>query len=379
MRYKQVRNTLTEIPVIGQGCMGIGGYMSRDTTNDEEYIRALRFGIDCGMSMIDTAESYGCGYSEELAGRAAAGIRDKVFIATKVSPENLSYNNVIISAENSLKRLKTDYIDLYQIHWPNPGISLHETMAAMEKLVEQGKIRFIGICNFSLKGLTKVEENLKKNTIFSVQTEYNLFDRSIEENILPYCEQRGITVMAYSPLDQGRVADSYTRVESLKRIANKYNKTIAQVALQWIISRPVVVAIPKSVNGRHTKENADAADLELTQADIEEINRVFRQDVLQISVDKICVITGGQGNRQVYQTIEEAVENKLEFVPSPAELAEDIKNGDMLKPVRVVKRKTESDQYEYDLIEGRIRYWAWVIAHKGKLPVPAYVMHGLKY
>ena len=192
--------------------------------------------------------------------RAVEGVRNKVFIATKVSPENLSYDDVIRSAERSLHRLKTDYIDLYQIHWPNPKIPVSETMHAMEQLVTEGKIRFIGVSNFSLKELKEEEKYLPKHPIVSTQTEYNLFDRTIENDILPYCEQKGILTIAYSPLDQGRIASGDDKIKRLKVIADKYNKTIAQIALNWLIAHPTVITIPKATNPNHIKENATSAD-----------------------------------------------------------------------------------------------------------------------
>ena len=160
MRYVKLGKTMTEIPVIGQGCMGIGGYLSRDTTHDAWSLHALKIGIDLGMTFLDTAEGYGSGHSEELVGQAVQGIRDKICIATKVSPENLSYNDVISAAEGSLRRLRTDYIDLYQIHWPNPTIPVSETIRALERLLHDGKIRNIGLCNFSLREIKEMADVL---------------------------------------------------------------------------------------------------------------------------------------------------------------------------------------------------------------------------
>ena len=136
--------------LIGQGCMGIGGEFEKDDTQQVEHVRALQYGIDLGLNFLDTAEIYSDGYSEELVGRAVKGNRDRVFISTKFSPENSSYKDVLKAAEGSLRRLNTDYIDLYQAHWPNPKISVAETMAAMEKLLADGKIRQIGLSNLSL-------------------------------------------------------------------------------------------------------------------------------------------------------------------------------------------------------------------------------------
>lgn len=373
MKYKELGKKHTEIPAIGQGCMGIGGYLSIDSHQDDNQAKALRLGIELEMNFIDTAEAYGDGHSEELVGRVIEEIRDKVFIASKVSPEHLSYDDLLLAAENSLRRLKTDYIDLYQVHWPNPKVPIDETMRAMEQLVREGKVRYVGVSNFSLRQFKVAQAAFSENEIVSVQVEYSLFDRNIENSILPYCESEGITTIAYSPLNQGQIAGDNKKAQALEMIANRYNRSMAQVALNWLISHPSVIAIPKATNPIHIRENASAADFELSDEDFEEINRVFTRECIYAPTDRIRVIAGGRGNRQVYKTIDEALENELGFVPSPLDLAQDIRKGEVLKPVKVTESTDESGKYDYDLIEGRIRYWAWVIAHKGEKAIPVYI------
>ncbi len=370
MLIKQLGTTVARVSAIGQGTgesfwkSPIGGTRKADL---------LRMGIECGMNLIDTAEGYGDGVSEEVVAKAIEGIRNEVFVATKVSPENLSYDALLRAAEGSLLRLRTDYIDLYQVHWPNPGIPIPETMRAMEQLVQEGKVKYIGVSNFTLKQLQLAQDALSDSAVVSFQVEYNLSDRTIERNILPYCEQNDVTTIAYSPLDQGRISSGHKRIQALNKIAGKYSKTMAQVALNWLVSHSSVIAIPKTINPDHIRENAAAADFELREEDFNEINRIFTQEVVYAHTDRIRVIQGGQGNRQVYQTLKEAVQNRLGFVPSPSDLAQDILDGEVLKPVRVVPGEDKTGRYDYELIEGRIRYWAWVIAYGGEKPIPAYV------
>ncbi|MGA8849124.1 MAG: aldo/keto reductase [Dehalococcoidia bacterium] len=373
MKYKGLGKTSTKIAAIGQGCMGIGGYLSKDTRQDDNQVSVLRLGIALGMTFVDTAEVYGNGHSEEIVGKAIEGIRNKVFVTTKVSPEHLFYDDILRSVEGSLHRLRTDYIDLYQVHWTNPKTPMNETMRAMEQLFKEGKVKYIGVSNFSLKELKGAQEALSGGEIVSAQVEYNLFDRTIESSVLPYCQSEGITVIAYSPLDQGKIASGETRMKALQKIAHKYNRTVAQVVLNWLISHPPVIAIPKATNPDHVKENAAAADFQLSDEDFEAINETFAPKCVYVPVERIRVVVGGQGNRQVYQTLGEAIENKLGFVPSPVDLAQGIGEGEVLKPVRVIRSTDKTGRYDYDLIEGRIRYWAWVIAHNGKVPIPAYI------
>lgn len=371
MRYKKLNNTMIEIAAVGQGCMGIGGYLFRDSLQDENNVKALRLGIQSGMTFLDTAEAYGSGHSEEVVSEAISGIRKKVFIASKVSPEHLSYRDVLKSAEGSLSRLKTDYIDLYQIHWPNPQIPLEESMKAMTQLVKEGKVRYVGVSNFSLREIKDALKMLPEGQFVSVQAEYNLFDRTIEEDILPYCEKEGISVIAYSPLMQGKLIGDEEKSQVLQKISRKYNKTVAQVSLNWLIHHAPVIVIPKAISDAHIKENAQAADFSLSEEDVREIDNIFTNKPITICVEEIRV--SSEYNRVTYQTLEDALENKLGFVPSPADLAKNIHSGEILKPVRLVTTKDTTGKYRYDLVEGRIRYWAWVIAYNGQMPIPAFI------
>jgi aryl-alcohol dehydrogenase-like predicted oxidoreductase len=373
MREKELGRTGIRVASIGMGCMGIGGGLERSTSCDAEHIRALEAAIDSGMTFLDTAEVYGQGHSEELIGKAIRGRRrDRVVIASKVSPEHLGYRDVIAAAEASMKRLRVDHLDLYQVHWPNPSIPVGETMDAMEVLKSAGKIRHAGVSNFSAREIEEVRTHPRAD-IVSVQVEYNLFDRSAEDALLPYCEEEGITIIAYSPLDQGRIAGNPEKLAMLRSVANKYGKSIAQVALNWLVRHPPVVAIPKSTRLDHIRENAEAVDFDLAVEDFEAISRLFSRECVKVATDRICVVENGQGNRAVYRTVDDAIENKLGFVPSPVELARNIRGGEVLKPVRVVPTKDRSGRYEYDLVEGRVRYWAWVIAHEGKEPIDVYI------
>ncbi len=373
MRYKQLGKRDTQIPAIGQGCMGVGGYLFSGFRQDNAQIQALKLGIELGMTFLDTAEGYGDGHSEELVAKAIEGIRAKVFIASKFSPEHNGYEDVLKSAEQSLRRLGTDYIDLYQLHWPTPTVHISETMRALGLLLKEGKIRYAGVCNLSLNELKEAQSTMSTEELASIQVEYNLFDRTIENSILPFCQSKGMMAIAYSPLDQGRVASGDSRIKVLQEIAGNYNRTISQIALNWLVSHDVVIAIPKATNPDHIRQNAASTDFELSDEDSKKIDEVFAQEYVYVPTDRVCVIPGGQGNRQVYQTVEEALENRLNFVPGPAELAQDIRNGEVLKPVRVIRSRDKTGSYDYGLIEGRIRYWAWVIAYNGEQPIPVLI------
>ncbi len=260
MNYKQLGNTQVKISEIGQGTWQYRGG-----------VEPLKVGISLGATHIDTAEMYG---TEETVGEAIAKERGKVFLATKVSPSHIHHDDLIKAAEGSLRRLDTDTLDLYMIHWPNPRIPIKESMSAMEELVKRGKIKHIGVSNFSVNELKEAQNALKSEKIVSNQVEYNLQNREIEEELVPYCKKEKITVVAYSPLARGNLPDN-EQVRVLDRIAEKNGKTTAQVILNFLTREENVVAIPKANRTEHTQENCGASGWRLSNEDLREIDESF--------------------------------------------------------------------------------------------------------
>lgn len=361
------------ISCIGQGCMGVGGRFSPDTSCDKEQIRALQLGIDLGMSFIDTAEVYGAGHSEELVGRAIEGRREEVFVASKVSPEHLAPADLIAACEGSLRRMGVEYLDLYQIHWPNPIVPIEETLRAMVRLREQGKIRHLGLSNFSLSEIRKIQDILCSVPLFSIQTEYNLFERGAEERIIPWCNQNGVLFIAYSPLDQGRVVGNAVVRDRLTMIASRLNRTSSQVAINFLVSRGSVLAIPKAVCSDHIRENATACDFILPAMLLEEINKECLVTATLLPWRKIRPAVDVSGEHKVYTTIEEALANPAGHSPSPLELSKEIRRDDRIKPIKVTPIISDRLEYCYDLVEGRLRFWAWVLAFNGFRDVPVLI------
>lgn len=277
MDFKKLGKSAVEIPVLGLGTWGMGGLMSRRLGGEENAARALRLGLELGMSFIDTAEMYASGHSEEVVAQAVGDAREKVFIATKVSAENLSHDDVLRACDSSLRRLKTSHIDLYQVHWPNPRIPIAETMKAMERLVSERKVLNVGVSNFSVRQTREAQNALSKIDLASNQVEYNLVQRSIEEDLLQYCTKEHITIIAYSPIARGNIASNGRgeRWRLLDEIARKYHKTRTQVALNWLIAKEAVVAIPKAGNLEHVRENAGAVGWTLSKEDQDELSQAF--------------------------------------------------------------------------------------------------------
>ncbi len=273
MEYRRLGRTGEKIAAIGLGTWRIGGGMSPDYSKDKEAVEAIRYAINLGMNHIDTAEIYGGGHAEELVGEAIKELRrDDVFITSKVWHTNLKYDDVLKACERSLRRLQTDYIDLYLIHWPSSRIPLSETMRALERLYDEGKIRYVGVSNFSASQVEEARSYLSHADVVANQVEYSLYERHIERDLMPYSLNTGVTIIAYSPLGKGRLvrevsAGRSERVRVLKEIAEKYSKTAIQVALNWVIWNENVITIPKAVRKEHLEENAGAAGWRLKEKD----------------------------------------------------------------------------------------------------------------
>jgi aryl-alcohol dehydrogenase-like predicted oxidoreductase len=273
---------------------------------DEESIRAIRAAFEAGIITIDTAEIYGEGHSESIVAQALADVRERVIYATKVFANHLKYEEVIAACDRSLKNLQTDYIDLYQIHWPSGSwnteiVPISETMAALNYLKAQGKIRAIGVSNFSR---SQLEEASQYGRIESIQPPYSLFWRSVEKEIMPYCIENNISILAYSPLAQGLLTgkfrngyqleaedhriknklfhgENFQRVQAalnqLEPIANRYHCSLAQLSLAWLIKQPQINAIAGIRNAAQAVNNAQAMTINLIPEDLKLIDNIGKQ------------------------------------------------------------------------------------------------------
>ena len=266
MELKELGGTGVMVPEIGLGTLKYDG-------RDEP----LRRGIELGAFLIDTAEMY---RNEEKVGKAIQGLRDRVFLATKVLGSNLRYDQVLGAAEASLRRLAVDYIDLYQIHWPNSSVPIKETMSAMASLVDSGLVKYVGVSNFSVKDLEEAQAAMANVPIVSNQVLYSLKRREIERDLLPYCEENRVTVIAYTPLADGSLAvrpklRPERRMQLLEKVAAQAGKTMAQVALNWCTSRSSVIAIPKSNSLERTIENCGASGWRLAPEQVDTLDQAF--------------------------------------------------------------------------------------------------------
>ncbi len=266
---KQIKNGF-ELPVLGLGTWQIGGKRERDESHDEQDIAAIKLAIDSGITHIDTAESYAAGHTEELVGKAISDLnRLDLIITSKVSYKNLSADNVRKSLEASLKRLKTDYLDLYLIHSPNDDIQLEETLGEFDRVVDEGLVHWIGASNFSKERLKRAQE-IAQHPIVINQVYYNVRSRGAETTgLLKYCQENDVILEAFRPIDKGVLLKNPPAI--VRELAKKYSKTFAQIIINWLISQKNVTALVKTTNSAHLKENLGATGWAMDKEDIERL------------------------------------------------------------------------------------------------------------
>ncbi len=259
-----------EVSSIGLGTYGMGGKNSPDYKNDAKEVEAIKYAITNGINLIDTAEYYGHGHSEELVGKAIKDFeREYLFIISKVWPVNLHYKDVINSAKESLKRLDTDYIDLYLIHWPNPKIPVEETLDAMGELLDSHLIRNIGVSNFDIANLTEAIDQLKHGKIIANEVEYNLENYYIEDDLIPFCEKNNIKIIGYSPLNQGRISSK------INHVAKSLGMSSIQCTLGYLKKKSI--PIPKASSISHINELVECMNIDLDENEYNRIKEAVRR------------------------------------------------------------------------------------------------------
>jgi len=266
---KELGNTGEYVSAIGIGTWNI--------RNNKSMVEALKYAIELGLNMVDTAEMYGAGNAEEVVGQVVKEVgRDNIFITTKLMPDKFrSFEYASKATKASLKRLNTNYVDLLLIHWPEPYLSLRKTINILEKLVDNGLTRYIGVSNFDVSLLEEAITHLKKYEIVVNQVKYSVYDKSVEKGLLQYMISRGITLQAYTPIERGLVAKD----DFLAKIGSKYNKTPIQVALNYLISHKRVVAIPKSEKRERIYEFKGALGWRLNLEDLKVLEKYYRKTI----------------------------------------------------------------------------------------------------
>jgi diketogulonate reductase-like aldo/keto reductase len=274
MEFRELTKGVS-MPILGLGTWGMGGRETPDKARDSETVTAIRMAVELGLTHIDTAEYYGAGHAEELVGEAIDGMdREKLFITSKVWHNHLHREDLLRSMKASLKRLGTDYVDLYLVHWPNPDVPLKETMGAMEECLREGYTRFIGVSNFSAQLMEEAQRHLGEVKLVANQVQYSLLDQKPRMELLPTCRKMGVSLIAYRPLERGAILQTPNPV--MDEIAKSHGKTRVQVALNWLIAQENVFTIPKSTNPIHIMEFMGALGWRLTPEEWSRLAEAYR-------------------------------------------------------------------------------------------------------
>ena len=274
MGFREITKGVS-IPILGLGTWGMGGRETPDKARDSDTVTAIRMAVELGLIHIDTAEYYGAGHADELVGEAIDGMdREKLFITSKVWHNHLRRDDLLSSMRASLKRLGTDYLDLYLVHWPNPDVPLMETMGAMEECLREGHTRFIGVSNFSAQLMEEAQRNLRETKLVANQVQYSLLDQKPRMELLSTCRKMGVSLIAYRPLERGAILQTPNPV--MDEIAKAHSKTRVQVALNWLIAQENVFTIPKSTNPIHIMEFMGALGWRLTPEEWSRLAEAYR-------------------------------------------------------------------------------------------------------
>ena len=330
----------------------------------------LQFGFDLGMNFVDTGEDYEDGLSEEILGESIKSFRDKITIATKFKPINNSRLGINNALEGSLKRLKTDYIDLYQIQWPNPEVPIEETISTLEKLVTEGKIKYFGVGNFSSEQISLALSSTKTKNLIAAQTEYDLFNREIEKEYIDLTESKQISIIAY--LSHGKDLFNDDEKKILDKLSEKYEVSNRSIILNWIISKKNILVLTSSMSKEHTKQNYLSGQFKMDAEDIDLINNKFNRKIVKINPLDIKVLDYDESDNahKIYTTVEEAKKNRLNIKPDAEQIANEILNtGKLLRPIELKKNPNKGDKEKYILVRGRMRFWGWLIAYGKKEPL----------
>lgn len=354
---------------IAMGTARVGENLRNGTMAEAAAVALVRDAIASGITLFDTAENYGQGLGETVLGKALKGRRGDVLVATKFSPSNSTRQALLSACEGSLRRLGTTYIDIYQSHWPNPAVPIEETIGAMVELVRAGKVRTLGFSNLTSVMLGRIKDWVPKDVPISVmQQEYSLIERFVEHRCLPFCLVHGIFLLAYSPLGLGRLAGPQARAP-LPALARELGVGSATLALAWLLRRPGVIPIPESTRPEGLAGNVAAALVRIDEDVFRRLDLVFAPSIEEVPAERIRVIAARAGS--VYTSLAEARENRLGLSPSPAEVAKELEDGEMLKPVKIRPRPDRPGYF--DLFEGQLRFWAWQMAHGADKTISAWI------
>lgn len=368
MIFQKLGSSQISVPVLGLGTNGVGNFYQPNLSRVRSRKKIYKIAFENGITLFDSAEVYGEGYAEFILGKTFSKNRGKLIISTKVNPDNCSSFMLRRSLKDSLKRLQTDYIDLYQIHWVNPFINLEETFTTLEGLVGEGYIKNIGVCNFSPLMITQANKFLKKHKIVSNQIELNFQSQSQILKDLQFYKKNNITIIGYGALNNLSSFSSLKQKQLIDNLTKKYKKSWAQLVINYFISFKNTILLTKTDNIIHLQENIKSFDFKLEKNDFDAIKKLFYYEIQSIPLEKIKIENRLRMER--YQILQ----NTENLIPSPLTIAQTFIKYGFFKPLKLIKKNDFFYFDSYDLFGEYKKYLAWRLIYDESSEIPAVVI-----
>lgn len=379
MIYKNLGSSNTKISLLAMGTNGLGNFLSNNPLKTENRQKIYQFAYNNGINLFDTAELYGEGYSEFILGKTFQKNRKDIIISCKVNPDNSTSYLLEKSLKRSLKNLNTDYIDLYQLHWPNPFVEFEETFTTIDNFVQKGYIRYIGVCNFTPEMIIEANKYLKKTQIVSNQIELNLFCHQDLYKDIKFYEKMNISILGYGVLNHLNILKKSKLQKSFLKMQNKYpKKSLTEILIRYFTTFKEVTLLTKTDNLDHLKENLSAFDFTLEEEDYKTIKKLLKKELnfvplKKINIPKIYKETILELNQKssAYQVIK----NNSNLIPSPLSLAKIYAQYNFFKPIKLIEKNYHYTLDTYDFWGEYKKYLAWKLLYGFSKSIPAIILN----
>lgn len=363
MIYKKLGSSNIKVSTLGLGTNGIGNFQNNSQKKTRNRQKIYKFAQANGINLFDTAELYGEGYAEYILGKTFKKKRGQIIISNKVTPDNCTHLALKRSVKESLKRLGTDYVDLYQIHWINPFLELGETFSTLEELVLEGYIRTIGVCNFSIPMITHASKYLKRIKISSNHIELNLFNQYEVLKELNYYQENKISIIGYGALNHLNLNFNEKQQIFLQGLQKRYNKTLSQILIRYFTSFENAILLSRTDNIEHLKSNFDSFNFNYTAEENRQFYKLFQFKIENIPM-KIIRIPNQFSNFNIFK-------NQNNLIPSPLIIAQTFVKYNYFKPLKLLEKNGNYYLDDYDFFGELKKYLAWKLLYDFSKPIPA--------
>jgi aryl-alcohol dehydrogenase-like predicted oxidoreductase len=369
MIYKQLGTTTRNVSTLGLGTNGVGNFLHNSPEKTANRQKIYQFAFQNGINFFDCAELYGEGYAEHVLGQTFKKNREQVIITSKVIPDNCTYLTLKRSIKESLKRLQTDYLDLYQVHWVNPFVPMEETFAALEETVREGYVKGIGVCNFSLSMVTAARACLNKVKLSSNHIELNLFNQPDVLETLEYYRDNGLSLIGYGALNHLKPGFTQPQQEFLDELMGNYHKTLPQILIRYFTSWENTILLTRTDNINHLQSNLNSFDFDFTPEQIKKFHTLFKSRVQHIPFDQITI-------PEEYKKIRtyDHFKNPTNLIPSPLTVAQTYVRYNYFKPLKLIDKKGYFILDTYDFYGELKKYYAWRMLYGSSEPIPAFIV-----